>query len=320
MIAVRDLMTPVGSQARVGDRLLDVVTTMRRNNHSCVVITTDGRVTGILTERDLSGLLAQSLAGRALEVLPVGELMTPDPVCVSETDSLLEALKLARNNHLRHLPVVDSDGMLVGMVTHTDMINVYVDILEEQAQLIDANTELRAQSREDPLLQIGNRRAMEGDLLKAATTAQRASQPFAIALFDIDFFKPFNDHYGHVKGDHALQAVVAAITETMRHGDSLYRYGGEELLLLMPNSDLEGALFAAERARQAVQSLNLPHSYSPFQLLTISGGLASDARLPLEKLIASADRALYSAKAKGRNRIASADCEGVAAVAEPPVG
>lgn len=309
MIAVRDLMTPVGSHAQVGDCLFDVITTMRRNNHSCVVITTNGRVTGILTERDLVGVLAQSLAGRVVEGLPVGELMTPDPVCVSEADSLLDALKLARNNHLRHLPVINNDGLLVGMVTHTDMINVYVDILEQQAQLIDANTELRAQSREDPLLQIGNRRAMEGDLLKAAATAQRASQPYAIALFDIDYFKPFNDHYGHVEGDHALQAVVAAITQTMRHGDSLYRYGGEELLLLMPNSDREGALFAAERARQAVQLLGLPHSCSPFHVLTISGGLASDLHLPLDHLIAGADKALYRAKAQGRNCIVSIPAE-----------
>src|SRR5690606_17558938 len=293
MIAVRDLMTPVGSQAHVGDRLLDVVTTMRRNNHSCVVITTDGRVTGILTERDLVGLLAQSLAGRVVEGLSVGELMTPDPVCVSETDSLLDALKLARNNHLRHLPVINNDGLLVGMVTHTDMINVYVDILEEQAQLIDANTELRAQSREDPLLQIRNRRAMECDLLKVAAPAQRASQPYDIALFDIDYFNPYNDHYGHVEGDHALQAVVAAISQTMRHGDSLYRYGGEELLLLMPNSDLAGAQFAAERARYAVEKLELRHSHSPYNILTISGGLASDNRLALDQVIAAADKALY---------------------------
>lgn len=317
MIAVRDLMTAIGSQAQVNDRLLEVVTTMRRNNHSCVVITTEGRVTGILTERDLVGLLAQSLGG-AIEDLPIGELMTPDPVCVPETASLLEALKLARNNRVRHLPVVNSNGILVGMVTHTDMINVYVDILEEQALLINANTELRAQSREDPLLQIGNRRAMEGDLLKVAATAQRAGQPYAIALFDIDYFKPFNDHYGHVDGDHALQAVVTAIKHTMRHGDSLYRYGGEELLLLMPNSDLPGALFAAERARQAVQALALPHSYSPYQVLTVSGGLASDFRLPLDQLIAAADKALYSAKAEGRNRIASVDGEGVTAVARSP--
>lgn len=306
MIAVRDLMTAIGSEANADDLLHDVVATMRRNGHSCVVITHAGRASGILTERDLVGLLVQVLAGETVDTLPVSALMTPDPVCVSETASLLEALKLARNHHLRHLPVVNTEGLLVGMVTHTDMINVYVDILEEQALLIDANTELRAQSREDPLLRIGNRRAMEGDLLKVAASAQRANQDFTIALFDIDYFKPYNDHYGHVEGDHALQAVVTAIKQTMRHGDSLYRYGGEELLLLMPNSDLDGAQFATERARQAVQALALPHVHSPYQVLTISGGLASASHSSLEQLIASADRALYRAKAEGRNRIASA--------------
>jgi diguanylate cyclase (GGDEF)-like protein len=303
MIAVKDLMTAIGSQASADDPLVDVVATMRRNNHSCVVVTSAGRVTGIITERDLIGLLANSFVGDDIRTMSVSTLMTPDPLCVAETASLLDALKLARSHRVRHLPVVDGDGQLVGMVTHTDMINIYVEILEEQALLIDANTALRAQSREDPLLQIGNRRAMEGDLLKVAAAAQRANQSYAIALFDIDYFKPYNDHYGHVEGDHALQAVVAAISQTMRHGDSLYRYGGEELLLLMPNSDLAGAQFAAERARYAVEKLELRHSHSPYNILTISGGLASDNRLALDQVIAAADKALYRAKAQGRNRI-----------------
>lgn len=303
MIAVKDLMTPIGSQAQADDHVADVIAIMRRNNHSCVVVTAAGRVTGILTERDLIGLLANSFAGDDISSLSVSALMTPDPLCVVQTTSLLDALKLARSHRVRHLPVIDSDGLLVGMVTHTDMINIYVEILQEQALLIDANTALRAQSREDPLLQIGNRRAMEGDLLKAAAAAQRSDQPYAIALFDIDYFKPFNDHYGHVEGDRALQAVVMAITQTMRHGDSLYRYGGEELLLLMPNSDLVGAQYAAERARHAVEKLELPHSDSPYNILTISGGLASDSQLVLDHVIAAADKALYCAKAQGRNRI-----------------
>src|SRR5690606_34684267 len=152
---------------------------------------------------------------------------------VPETSSLLDALKLARSNNVRHLPVVNDEGMLVGMVTHTDMINVYVDILDSQAELIDTNIQLRAQSREDPLLGTGNRRAMERALVRVAATAQRAAQPFALVLFDIDYFKAYNDHYGDVEGDICLKAVTQAIKSTMRHGDSLYRYGGEELLLLM---------------------------------------------------------------------------------------
>lgn len=304
MIAVKDLMTAIGSEASVDDSLDEAISIMRRNNHSCVVITTGGRIAGILTERDLAGLLLQSFT-TDIAALPVSAVMTVDPVCVAESASLLEALKLARSQRVRHLPVIDSDGMLVGMVTHTDMINTYVGILEQQAQLIDANTTLRAQSREDPLLQIGNRRAMETDLQKAAASAQRANRPYALALFDIDYFKPFNDHYGHVQGDFALQKVVAGITQTMRQGDSLYRYGGEELLLLMPNSDLAGAEHAAERARQAVEALALSHAYSPYKILTISGGIASSSHLSVEQVVATADKALYRAKAQGRNCIVS---------------
>lgn len=308
MIAVKDLMTSIGSEAAPDDPLSDVLALMRRNNHSCVVITESGRVSGLLTERDLIGLFLRS--GQITNIdCPVADVMVRDPVCVSNEMSLLDALKLARAHKIRHLPVVDDQLQLVGMVTHTDMINVYVDILEKQVQLIDDNISLRAQSLQDPLLGIGNRRAMEGDLARVSASARRAGQTFAITLFDLDYFKPFNDHYGHVEGDEALKCVVNTMVANMRHGDSLYRYGGEELLLLMPNTDMDGAFQAAERIRDAVLQLALQHTQSPYGILTISGGLASETAMPLDQLIAAADRALYFAKYQGRNRIAFADPE-----------
>lgn len=306
MIPVQDLMTTVKSQAQANDPLAEVIAIMQRNNHSSVVVTNGGRVSGIVTERDLVGCLARLLAGEDIAALAVSAFMSNKPVCVLASSSLSDAINLTRSHNVRHLPVVNNAGMLVGMVTQTDMINVYVSILEERAQLIHANTELRAQSREDPLLQIGNRRAMEADLLKVAAVAERTAQTHSIALFDIDYFKLFNDRYGHMAGDRALQAVVAAIKQTMRHGDSLYRYGGEELLLLMPNSDLTGARFAAVRALKAVAAIELPHIDSPYKVLTISGGLASSEQLTHEQLIAQADKALYRAKANGRNCLSEA--------------
>lgn len=307
MTTVSDLMTPVGSFAREEDLLVDVVTTMRANNHSCaVVVTDDGLVKGILTERDLVTAFSQALHTGVIGNYPVARVMTPDPVCVHQAAGLFEALHLARTHHVRHLPVVDHQGHLVGMVTHTDMINLYVDILEQQSALIDANIELQAQSREDPLLRIGNRRAMSADMGKVAATAQRSRQSYAVALLDLDYFKPFNDHYGHVEGDQALQVVVTAIKNTMRHSDTLYRYGGEELLMLLPGSDICDASHAAERARQAVQRLALTHEHSPYGILTLSGGIASARGVPADELVAQADKALYRAKAEGRNRICSA--------------
>lgn len=303
MTAVRDLMTPVSSLAHADDPLVDVVATMRANNHSCAIVTRHGLVTGVLTERDLVVAFSHALTRGALEDLKVSDVMSPDPVCVSVDASLFDALTLARTNRIRHLPVINDCGQLVGIVTHTDMVNVYVDILEQQTALVNANNELRAQSREDPLLKIGNRRAMEGDLAKVAAIAHRTQQNYAITLLDLDYFKSFNDYYGHVQGDQALQAVVTSIKKTMRNGDSLYRYGGEELLMLMPGSDLHGASHAAERARQEVQALGLRHQQSPYGVLTISAGTASTMAADTEFLITAADRALYQAKAKGRNKV-----------------
>lgn len=122
-------------------------------------------------------------------------------------------------------------------------------------------------------------------------------------MLDIDWFKRYNDHYGHPMGDDALKAVAKAIDGTLRKGDRLYRFGGEELMLLLPDTDNKGALQAAERARQAVQDLALPHAESPLKVLTLSGGAAAGRNLEGEALIAAADEALYAAKEAGRNGV-----------------
>lgn len=303
MIAVKDLMTAIGSEAAPDDLLASVVAIMRRNNHSCVVVTRDQQVVGLVTERSLVDMLLHADYEASINQ-PVSSVMARNPLCVNCNASLLEALKLARAHKVRHLPVVDDEQRLIGMVTHTDLINVYVDVLENQVQLMDDNMHLRAQSREDPLLGIGNRRAMESDLRKVTAHARHSRRTFAVALFDLDHFKLFNDHYGHIDGDLALKQVVNTMVKNLRQGDSLYRYGGEELLLLMPNTDTPGAMQAAERIREAVGLLALQHRHSPYGVLTISGGLASEYSLAAEELIAAADHALYLAKSMGRNRIA----------------
>jgi diguanylate cyclase (GGDEF)-like protein len=306
MIAVQDLMTPIGSFANEGDSLADVVAMMRANNHSCVVIGDTEGVRGILTERNLAAVLAEVLVAGDLVNFPVSEVMTPDPVCVHHRASLLEALTLTRSHKLRHLPVINDARQLVGMITHTDMLNAYVSLLEHQTELISTNRELRAQSRQDPLLDIGNRRALEFDVKQVADLARRRRRPYAIVLFDVDLFKKYNDYYGHQAGDLALQQVADAIRHSMRQGDSLYRYGGEELLMLMPDTDQVGALQGADRARVAVESLALVHERSPGRVLTISAGVASGCEEDDAALIAAADKALYRAKADGLNCVCGA--------------
>ncbi len=303
MITVRDLMTPVGTYVRPEQCLTDVLALMRRNQHSSAVVCDEQQVLGLIRERDLVSALSEMLESNTLENRQAREVMLADPVCVAESASLLEALRLARERHQRHMPVLGDEGTLVGMITHTDIAHAYIKIMEHQSELVSLNRTLRAESLQDSLLQVANRRAMERDL---SALAGRPEQHFAIALFDIDWFKKYNDYYGHMAGDRALQRVCSAIQSQLRCGDTLYRYGGEELLMLMLGTDRGGAMKAADRARDAVQQLAIEHVASPMGVVTISGGVACDPAADVDGLIAGADQALYQAKTRGRNRIAQA--------------
>jgi diguanylate cyclase (GGDEF)-like protein len=140
-------------------------------------------------------------------------------------------------------------------------------------------------------------------------------------MIDVDFFKPFNDRYGHPAGDDCLRRISAAIRNTIRRpGDRAARYGGEEFAVLLANADEAGAAVVAERIRHAVLRLEIPHEASPNRNVTVSLGLASveaqAAGEGPERLLREADAALYRAKRSGRNAIARAS-QNPAAAAGP---
>lgn len=126
-------------------------------------------------------------------------------------------------------------------------------------------------------------------------------------LYDIDFFKPYNDHYGHLAGDEILRRVASTISEHLRSGDTAYRYGGEEFLVILPEQSLEHSTHAAERLRRAVEELAIPHeAQGEAEVLTISAGVAELTPTEPksgEELLREADAALYRAKESGRNRV-----------------
>lgn len=152
-----------------------------------------------------------------------------------------------------------------------------------------------------------NRRYFDEHLAIEWARAAREGQPLALVMLDVDHFKAYNDHYGHLQGDEALRTLVKALrTALQRPGDLLCRYGGEEFACLLPNTALNDARHVAERMRQAVQQCQLPHAHNPgFNVLTISLGIVerSQAASPQE-LLALADKQLYQAKQSGKNRTA----------------
>jgi diguanylate cyclase (GGDEF)-like protein len=125
-------------------------------------------------------------------------------------------------------------------------------------------------------------------------------------MCDVDHFKLFNDTYGHLAGDEVLRSVARALANGCRGGDQVYRYGGEEFLLVLPAQSLEGGHRSAERLRAAVEALNIPHSASPSKRITVSMGvamLAAGEGKSAAAWVKQADAALYRAKGLGRNRV-----------------
>lgn len=163
----------------------------------------------------------------------------------------------------------------------------------------------------DPLTERFNRRTIEGFGRREVANARRRRSAIALALLDIDHFKQINDRFGHAAGDSALRSVVAVLEQNLRARDVLGRYGGDELLVVMPETDAEQATPVCARLRELLAGSRLAGGAAQIDL-TVSIGVAS-ARgegADFEKLVQAADAALYEAKRKGRNRICVAEEQG----------
>lgn len=166
---------------------------------------------------------------------------------------------------------------------------------------------LRALSLTDPLTGVANRRAFDARLEAEWRRCTRCQSSIALILIDVDYFKNYNDHYGHQAGDACLMQVAAALRRgASRTYDLVARYGGEEFAVLLPQQDISGAEGVVQRLREELAHLNLPHAASPAAaILTVSMGLYSMTPNETEAasaLVAGADTLLYEAKAAGRNQ------------------
>ena len=171
----------------------------------------------------------------------------------------------------------------------------------------DANKRLAALALTDALTGVANRRAFDERLQRELTRASRSQSQLALITFDLDYFKQYNDHYGHAMGDACLQ-LFARVLQTARANDLPARIGGEEFALILPDTTVEGAVAVAESIRARTEALQLPHMRSPSGVVTTSVGVAvttSNRAETVEALMDAADKALYRAKRNGRNRVVS---------------
>jgi diguanylate cyclase (GGDEF)-like protein/PAS domain S-box-containing protein len=207
-------------------------------------------------------------------------------------------------------PILDATGRWLGFRTSAQDITASRQAREElaraRAAAEAANRELAILSTTDSLTGLANRRRFDETLQAEWQRGARAARPLSLAMLDVDWFKRYNDHYGHQAGDECLRALAGVLgAQAHRISDLAARYGGEEFAVIAPDTDAAGMLRLAESIHTALEALALPHAESPLGRVTVSIGLAvlvpGDAASPAA-LLRLADEALYRAKAQGRNR------------------
>jgi diguanylate cyclase (GGDEF)-like protein/PAS domain S-box-containing protein len=192
------------------------------------------------------------------------------------------------------------------------LVGFMFDISERkkaEEKMAELQLELEALSFKDGLTSVGNRREFDAVLRREWSAAQRHGAPLSLIMIDVDFFKSYNDYYGHVQGDACLKEIAAVLSDAARPGDFVGRFGGEEFVLILPNTGGDAARQVAERCRNRISAADIAHERSPFrQTVTASFGVGTvipeEAGDPVA-FVNLVDTQLYLAKDNGRDCIAA---------------
>ncbi|HSZ37845.1 MAG TPA: diguanylate cyclase [Acidimicrobiales bacterium] len=287
--------------------------------HECVVaedgssawdVLASGGIDVLLTDWMMPGVDGPELCRRVRNDVGGGYIYIVLTTGLDNPEDVLEGMSAGADDYLTK--PVDRFAVQTRLVAAERVTELHHELAHTQEQLERANFELLEQSLTDQLTGLGNRRRMDEDLARVHARALRVGRTYGIAIFDIDYFKRYNDHYGHVAGDGALRDVASCIDLIVRAGECAYRYGGEEFLVLMPDCGLGDVVpKAADRIRQSVLLAAIPHEARPAEphVVTVSGGVSCwipGSQLSARQVLEEADQALYAAKTAGRNRISAA--------------
>ena len=298
-----------------GGGLPAAIKTMFSRRCSCLVVTRDNRVRGILTERDVVRLVATE--GDNLNRMTVAEAMTSPVVTIPPDTTVVDVAQLMKDRRCRRFPVVAPNGALLGLVTGTDVIAAAKRNLEHSAHRLEREIEIRTHNLKianhklarlsvtDPLTGIYNRRCLYQHIEKQIAKMQSGGGYLSCIMIDLDHFKRINDTYGHDCGDRVLIQLSQLMVGEVRRRDFVARYGGEEFIIVI-RCDVEEAVVTAERIRDRAASTCVKYAGSEFAV-TLSAGVAGrvfpDSECTADSLVAEADAALYCAKHGGRNRV-----------------
>lgn len=258
--------------------------------------------------------LCKRIRERAGRYLPVLALVPADAKAEQ-----LDAMRAGADDLL--LDPVAVHELQLRLLAAERLIHLHRRIVTQADELRRLHGTLFDQGRVDVVTGIPNRLRLEEDAEHLYDQAVKLGLGYSLAMIDVDWFKSYNDTYGHQRGDDVLRAIASAIDGSSRAGDQAYRYGGEEFVLVLQTDDAKAAARICERVREAVEELALAHPRSPGGRVTISVGVATMnpyAPRAVHEVLSRADAAMYRAKREGRNRVASWDPSTDQLLPEPP--
>ncbi|WP_072679940.1 diguanylate cyclase [Arcobacter sp. LA11] len=289
---------------------IQAIEIMRQNSCDAIIITNKKRhPIGIFTTKDFIDIihLDKDLSK------PIKKYMTSPVDTLPDDTTISKALDFIKEKHYKRIVVVDEEKRVSGIITQKELLrivyNKWIELIKEEGskmsktneKLIQTTTELKQKISLDYLTKLINRNKFEELLDKEIERFKIDNHYlFSILIIDIDNFKSINDSFGHLFGDHILQEVARTLTLSSRETDIVARWGGEEFVVILPNTNLEKAAITAEKIRISI----LNQHFEKINNLTCSFGVAhfhnSDSKIDFFK---RADEALYRAKALGKNRV-----------------
>ncbi|MGA1932093.1 diguanylate cyclase [Arcobacter sp. YIC-464] len=284
---------------------------LMRDNHSDSVIVIDDEhyPIGIFTTKDFINLVHKNSDLK----LPIKTHMSNPVYTLNENSTISDALDFIQDKHFKRIVVTNDEKQLVGILTQKELLrivyNKWIDFIKEEGnkiskineELLSKTSKLEEKASYDFLTKIYNRQKFDSYLeYEIKKTNRYDNQVLSIMLLDIDYFKNVNDTYGHLVGDKVLKEVAKILTVCSRDCDIVARWGGEEFVLMLPQTNIEQAMFVAQKLRATVEK----HSFEEVGNITCSIGISQYHKTESkETLFKRVDEALYKAKSNGRNRV-----------------
>jgi len=334
---IESWVTPSPAVVDGEEILVNAIQHMAGKKIGAILVTQNGELSGIFTERDLLRLFSGNTeeAFKKHLLRPIKHFMTASPICAQLEEDYNTVYMKMKTHEVRHIPILDG-AKLVGIVSMRDLIHHYQNKLEtafnEARQEIDDLKKLvsvadgekietliqevqryKELSLTDYLTGLFNKRYFQTRFIEEVTRARRSSYDLSLIFCDIDYFKRINDRFGHHIGDEVLRTTAQIlrggideidIISRLRKSDIIARYGGEEFVIILPETGKRGAAIAAERLRQEIEKYTFTLDGEEVHI-TMSFGVAelSPADRDHTEIIKNADYAMYKAKNSGRNRV-----------------